>query len=250
MWKPSLEVNHVDEWELSWQMIFTRALLIYLSPLFFHVLDLAVNQSVLILSYKDLSNKIILLWSSLSFGLFYLIYFLVIGASTPTEDIPTNDIIDTGILDNKRQDFIYNNIFIFILSNCFAVIILYLLIFRKMGIFRRTTRRSNSNSHVPISWILIINHDDDHNEVILYHNIIMFLRVYWLHLFLFWRLWCWWEESCRSDSCFRERNSVLEVRRTSTASVQQSHVLNHHLQDSLALREQLLGRLILQEDTL
>jgi hypothetical protein len=129
LWRPRLEVDHMNDWELSWDTIIARAVLIHLAPIIFHSLDLATNQTILVLSYHAIAKKIIFTWTCFSFGIFAMLHSFT---------YPNGDEV-TDLQGITKLDFIRSNTFLFLIANAFAVILLYFLIFRK------SIRSNNAN---------------------------------------------------------------------------------------------------------
>lgn len=133
--KPNIEQEHMDEWELSWQVIIIRLLVIYILPIIFHALDLVSNQHILIISYSEMTKQTAIIWTSISFGILYLLYELFIGFESDPDFL--NMKINISFLVFMRIHKI-----IMIIGNIFAYIILHFLIFRHSFNVKRTISRA------------------------------------------------------------------------------------------------------------
>lgn len=119
LWKPSLEVDHMELWDVNWSTVVTRSVLINFTPLVFHSLDITTNQSNLINSYKTKAKKPMYIWSIISFPIIGFIYEFTYPES---EDI--KDLEDTNI-------FLKWNKVIALIALLFSFSILYFLIFKR-----------------------------------------------------------------------------------------------------------------------
>ena len=154
IWKPKLEINHMEIWEISWTTVIFRAILINLSPLIFHALDLSLNQNKYIISYQAIPSKFIIVWSCLSYGIYNSIFHLLIYQLNKNFELNelqdqdnnlSSDLNELNLnINTSEHDFQRNNRIMFIIANSFAVLLLYLLIFRKA--YRKTTRKLSTSS--------------------------------------------------------------------------------------------------------
>jgi hypothetical protein len=120
-WKPSLEVNHMDQWELPWTTVMTRSFLLHFAPLLFHALDITSNQATLIHSYKAKPKRIMYPWSLLSFTLIGFIFEFTVPQFDDTENLQGISI----------DDFMRENKLFALLALLFSFAILYFLILRR-----------------------------------------------------------------------------------------------------------------------
>eukprot|EP01036_Dinobryon_divergens_P030015 gene30015-39201_t len=131
-WKPSLEMNHMDQWDMPWFTIVTRSFLMHFAPLLFHALDITSNQAHLIHSYKTKPKRVIYPWSLLSFLVVGLVFQFLYPDS------------DSGDMENlqgiEANDFLTRNKIVASLSLLFSFSILYFLILRR-------AHHSYSNGH-------------------------------------------------------------------------------------------------------
>ena len=118
--KPSIEEDHMNQWDLSKNAIWTRSFLIHLAPFLFHTLDINANQTTLINIYKAKSKNTIILWSLIAYGLFGLMYLLV---------YPSNEEI-MGLSISIR-DYLWGDKLVSLFASIFAFLILYMMILRK-----------------------------------------------------------------------------------------------------------------------
>jgi hypothetical protein len=121
MWKPSLETDRMELWDVSFSTIVTRSGLIYFAPVLFHALDVSFNQMTLIASYQMKPRKLMYGWSLASFAVFGLIYNMVYPESEETNNIPGID----------SRDFLLRCRILSILSTGFTFTLLYSLILRR-----------------------------------------------------------------------------------------------------------------------
>jgi len=121
VWKPRLELNHMDQWEISWSTILTRSFLMHFAPLLFHGLDIAANQVPLINSYKSKPMRIIYPWTLLSFSLIGFIFEFTFPENDDTDNLQGIEI----------YDFLKRSKFVAFLSLLFSFTILYFLILRR-----------------------------------------------------------------------------------------------------------------------
>lgn len=119
--KPSIEEDHMNQWDLTKNVIWTRSFLIHLAPFLFHILDINANQVTLINIYKMKSKNTIILWSLIAYGIFGLIYLLV---------YPDNEDI-MGLQGITTRDYLWGDKAISLLASIFAFLLLYMMILRK-----------------------------------------------------------------------------------------------------------------------
>lgn len=67
---PNYEVEHMNNWELSWKATVCRALTFNFAPLICHALDVTTHQQYIRVSYQSKPKKVQILWSCI--GLFVL----------------------------------------------------------------------------------------------------------------------------------------------------------------------------------
>mmetsp|Transcript_10257 Transcript_10257/g.9927 ORF Transcript_10257/g.9927 Transcript_10257/m.9927 type:complete len:210 (-) Transcript_10257:188-817(-) len=120
LYKPSLELDHMELWEISYSTIIVRSFLINAVPLLFHSLDITFDQKYLILSYNTKPKKIICVWSLISYTIFGIIYDLF---------YPENE--DYNIPGMERRDFIWRSRIITLLVTFFAFTLLFSMIIEK-----------------------------------------------------------------------------------------------------------------------
>jgi hypothetical protein len=120
-WSPSLEVLHMEYWDVSWSTVILRALLINLSPLLFHVFDVAANQTHIINAYKSKPKKLGLIWSFCSFPCLGLLFELFFPESEELNDLQGID----------REEFMKQNRFVCFIGLLIAFSALYALILSK-----------------------------------------------------------------------------------------------------------------------
>lgn len=121
LWKPSLEVIHMEQWELSWSTVVMRALLVHIAPLLFHTLDVTLNQVTLINSYKAKPWKLMYLWSFSSFAVVGIINEFTFPETEDFDGLQGIDINDLS----KRNKVISLVVLVFSFS------VLYLLVLRR-----------------------------------------------------------------------------------------------------------------------
>lgn len=136
MWKPSLETDRVEAWELPLRVIIGRSVLIHLLPVIFHALDITVNQAHLVHSYQSKPYKAMLVWCALSYALLGLIFELVCPENIELEGIGIEGDID------KSREYWHGNKMISLIASIFAFFILYSLVLRRA--FKRLIVRSKS----------------------------------------------------------------------------------------------------------
>ena len=129
--KPSLEIFHMQQWDTDQLTVFTRAFLIHLAPLLFHVLDIASNQVNLIQSYQNKPKKFIYIWSVVSFPLVGLVFELLYPETEETNKL----------LGVSREVFLMRNKVISLFVLMLTFLVLYLLILRRAYIKRTTSSK-------------------------------------------------------------------------------------------------------------
>lgn len=87
IWKPQLEVNNMENWEISWPTIVARSFCIHVAPLLCHTVDITANQVPLIHSYRTKTRKIMYSWSAFSFVSMGIIYELTYPDTDETRDL-------------------------------------------------------------------------------------------------------------------------------------------------------------------
>lgn len=120
-WKPNFEFDHVEQWDLPLSTVIIRCVFVYFAPLFFHALDITVNQAHLITSFQTKPKKFMLLWSFFAFGLLGLIFEF----SCPESE----ELIALNGIPSKL--FIWRSKVISTLASLFAYFLLYMLILRR-----------------------------------------------------------------------------------------------------------------------
>ena len=130
MWKPSLETDRMEKWDVPFSTILLRTCLIHFAPILFHSLDISFNQMNLIISYQSKPRKFIYVWSFISFGLLGIVYDFTFPDSEEMSNLPGIDF----------RDFLMRNRIIALASTLFACSILYSLILRRAY----TRKRSKS----------------------------------------------------------------------------------------------------------
>jgi hypothetical protein len=119
--KPSIEEDHMIQWDLSKNVIWTRSFLIHLAPFLFHILDINANQDKLISIYKAKSKNTIILWSIIAYALFGVIYSLIYPDNEEIKELQ-------GITTSQ---YLLSDKLISLLASIFAFLLLYMMILRK-----------------------------------------------------------------------------------------------------------------------
>lgn len=131
MSKPSLELDRMEQWDVTYGTIIVRAFLINALPLLFHSLDVTFNQDYIISSYQTKPKKVMVTWAFASYCLLGIIFDLCCPDSEEYNNFP-------GI---ERKDFLMRSRMISLIVTIFAVSILYSTILR-----RAYPRKSRSKS--------------------------------------------------------------------------------------------------------
>ena len=119
--KPSLELDRMETWDVTYGTIVVRAFLIHALPLLFHSLDITFNQDYIISSYHTKPKKVIAVWSFISYFILGIIFDLTYPESEETSNIP-------GM---ERNEFLWRSRIISFIATIFAVSILYSTILRR-----------------------------------------------------------------------------------------------------------------------
>lgn len=133
-WSPSLEILHMEQWDLSWKAVIARALLINVVPLMFHVLDIAANQAQIVTVYRPKPKKLGLIWSFCSFPMLGLVFELFFPESEELNDLQGID----------RESFMKQNRFVCFVALLFSFFVLYLLVLRRAMMVPKTGSAQNS----------------------------------------------------------------------------------------------------------
>jgi hypothetical protein len=120
-WNPHLEAQHVEQWEVAWSTVLTRALLINIAPIAFHSVDITVNDIHLVSAYKPKSRKLIYPWALCSFPALGLLFELVFPESEETSELE-------GI---NRDKFMMRNKYVCSVALLISFGALYLLVLRR-----------------------------------------------------------------------------------------------------------------------
>lgn len=75
--KPRLEYDRMEIFEISITTVLVRSFLIYLAPLCFHALDIAINRDNLAVSYSLKPRKLMLVWACIGYGMLELAFFFL-----------------------------------------------------------------------------------------------------------------------------------------------------------------------------
>jgi hypothetical protein len=138
-WKPSLEMIHMDIWNISYKSVVIRSILINLAPILFHMLDITLSRRNLIISYQKVPKQMMIIWSFFSPILFGLIFAVCFPDSYESRlegiFVPT-------------KDFIWYEYIVSLLASLFAQYLLYFLLIRKANLIpRRNTSNPRINVH-------------------------------------------------------------------------------------------------------
>ena len=133
LWKPSIETDRMELWDVTFSTIVTRACLLHFSPVVFHALDVSVNQHQIISAYEKKPRKIMYIWSLISFGLLGIIYNIVYPESEEYSNIAGID----------SRDFLLRCRVITLIATTIGFTILWSLILRRAYPIRRHRSRSN-----------------------------------------------------------------------------------------------------------
>jgi hypothetical protein len=119
--KPSLEIDHMEQWDVSYQTIIARAFLIHASPLLFHSLDITFNQEFIVSSYQTKAKKMMFVWSFMSYGSLGVLFDLVNPENEETRSISGMEI----------KNFLFRSRIISLFVTIFAFSLLYSMILKK-----------------------------------------------------------------------------------------------------------------------
>ena len=119
--KPSLELDRMEKWDVSYGTIIVRAFLINALPLLFHSLDITFNQEFITSSYQTKPKKVMVAWSFVSYCLLGVVFDLCCPDSEEYNNFP-------GM---ERKDFLMRSRMISLIVTTFASSILYSMIFRR-----------------------------------------------------------------------------------------------------------------------
>ena len=133
LWKPSIETDRMELWDVTFSTIVTRACLMHFSPVVFHALDVSVNQHQIISAYEKKPRKIMYIWSLFSFGMLGIIYNFVYPESEEYSNIAGID----------SRDFLLRCRVITLIATTIAFTILWSLILRRAYPLRRNRSRSH-----------------------------------------------------------------------------------------------------------
>lgn len=135
-WKPTLEMIHMEQWNISYKSIVIRSALINLAPILFHLLDITLSRRTLIVSYQKVPKQVMLIWSFLSPILLGIIFGIFFPDSYETRL--------QGLFVPTRE-FIWYEYIVSLLASLFAQYLLYFLLIRKANL---SPRRSTSNQRI------------------------------------------------------------------------------------------------------
>lgn len=133
MWKPSIETDRMELWDVTFNTIVTRAVLIHFAPIVFHALDVSFNQHQIITSYQTKPRKVMHIWAFTSFGMLGIIYNFIYPESEETSNIPGID----------SRDFLLRSRVVSLIATILSFSILWSLVLRRAY----PNRRSRSRSH-------------------------------------------------------------------------------------------------------
>jgi hypothetical protein len=119
-WKPNFEMDHMEQWDISFKAVVIRSILIHFLPVLFHALDITISQSFLIASYQSQPKKFTLPWSFFSFFLFSFTFDLIYVDSDEFEAFNGLSVLS----------FLWQNRFLTLIASVFSFIVLYMLILR------------------------------------------------------------------------------------------------------------------------
>lgn len=144
-WNPSLEINHVDSWDETFYVLIVRSFMVNFIPLFMHALDIAVNQTNLIISYQKKNYAFMMAWSLLSFGSLSVIY-----------EFTFPDFEELGDLQGiSIKHYHWQSKAVSLLASLFSYFILYQLIIQ-----RARHQHQHHHHHQPSSPV----HSDSNNH--------------------------------------------------------------------------------------
>ena len=120
-WKPTFEMDHVEQWDMTFESVLVRSTLVHFAPLIFHALDITVNQTNLIASYSSKPRKLMCLWSLFSFAIFGFVFEF----SFPESE----ELIALHGIPSKT--FLWYSKLISLAAALFAFFVLHMLILRR-----------------------------------------------------------------------------------------------------------------------
>jgi len=132
MWKPTIETDRMELWDVSFSTVVVRAALVHFAPVVFHALDVSFNQQHLIAAYQAKPRKLMYLWAFMSFGALGLVYNVVFPENEESTNIPGID----------SRDFLYRSRVVTLLSTLVSFGILWSLVLRRAYPPRRSRSRS------------------------------------------------------------------------------------------------------------
>jgi hypothetical protein len=133
--KPTLESDHMEQWDMQYSTMVVRAFLINVAPLMFHALDVTANQATLIASYQNKPRALITSWAFFSFGVLSVIYEF----SFPDSEEVMSVSPEGGHLMRSR--------IITFAVTIFAFMLLYMLVIRRaFPYYQRKRSKSFANN--------------------------------------------------------------------------------------------------------
>lgn len=131
MHKTTLEADHMEQWDVSYQTIIVRAFLIHAMPLLFHSLDISFNQDLIVSSYQSKPRKVMYVWSFISYGSLGLLFDMVFPEGEETSSIP-------GL---EKKAFVLRNRVVSLFVTIFAISLLYSMVLKR-AYYRKARSRS------------------------------------------------------------------------------------------------------------
>jgi hypothetical protein len=128
LWKPNLESDRMELWDIPYSTVVVRAFLINVAPILFHALDITANQAHLVASYQTKPKKLMVAWSLFSFGSLSVIYEF---------SFPDSEEI------NSSSGFLMRSRLVSLCASLFAFLLLYMLVLRRAYPHRRLSRSSS-----------------------------------------------------------------------------------------------------------
>ena len=124
---PQLETNNAIKWDIVYNTVILRAVLVNFAPTFVHILDVTTNQNQIISSYQGKSRRVMILWCLISPMLLMFLFEIItsITMSERDEESLYNNSKDEGFVP-----FLSNARLVSLVSFLFAFFLLTMLVLR------------------------------------------------------------------------------------------------------------------------
>lgn len=139
-WKPNLETDHSNAWDMKLSTLVVRCAMIHFNPILFHSLDVTVNQTNLIAAYQMRPRNFMMLWALFSIPLLGAIHNFLFP---PSEEF-------SGLNGITTYEFMWGSQIVASSAALVAFFLLYMLVLRRAFSLRRLRSRSFGASLTPL----------------------------------------------------------------------------------------------------